>query len=146
MNAKGQTQKLGYSDLLGVSASGLCAIHCAIAPLLFASKPLLESTLGEHGHSHGPGFWALLDYLFLLLSLVAVWYSAKHTSHKKIKAVLWIAWVVFSLGLLSESFHFERGKWFMYMGSIVLVVAHTYNHRYHKNWKSQQKITTPDNL
>ena len=132
MNTKGQTQKLGYSDLLGVSASGLCAIHCALAPLLFASKPLLESTFEKHGHSHGPGFWALLDYLFLLLSLVAVWFSAKHTTQKKVKVILWIAWVVFSLGLLSESFHFEHGKWFMYIGSLSLIAAHAYNHFFHK--------------
>ena len=134
MGVKGQQQNLIYSDFLGVSASGLCAIHCALAPLLFASKPVLEKTLGPH--DHGPGFWALLDYVFLLLSLVAVWYSARHTSQKRIRGVFWSAWVVFAIGLLSESVHFEQGKWLMYFGSIVLVVAHTYNHRYCKNYKS----------
>ena len=133
MQGTGQTQKLNYSDLLGVTASGLCAIHCALAPVLFATRPVLESTMGTH--SHGPGFWALLDYLFLIFSLVAVWFSARHTTHKGIKRVLWIAWAVFSIGLLSETFHFHQGKWLMYIGSIVLVLAHTYNHRYCKKLK-----------
>ncbi|MEM7484923.1 MAG: MerC domain-containing protein [Bacteroidota bacterium] len=129
----GKIEKLSYADLLGVASSGLCAIHCAATPLFFAARPVLESTM--HQHHHGAGFWALLDYLFLVLSLVAVWYSSRHTVHKGIKKVLWGAWVVFAIGLLSESFHFEYGKWFMYIGSIILVVAHFYNHCYCKKIK-----------
>lgn len=127
----GQLKRLQYSDLLGVAASGLCAIHCAITPLFFAARPVLESTMGEH--SHGSGFWALLDYIFLVLSLAAVWYSAKHTTHTGIKRVLWGAWGLFAIGLLSELFHFHEGIWFMYVGSFTLVAAHLYNHRYCKS-------------
>ncbi|MEM6892167.1 MAG: MerC domain-containing protein [Bacteroidota bacterium] len=134
-NGTGQIEKLSYSDFLGVAASGLCAIHCALTPLFFAARPVLESTMGHH-HHHGDGFWGLLDYLFLVLSLVAVWYSAKHTHHKRIRWVLWAAWAVFAIGLLSEIFHFEQGKWLMYAGSIVLVVAHWYNHRYCKRLRT----------
>ncbi|WP_422080146.1 MerC domain-containing protein [Ulvibacterium sp.] len=128
MQGIGQMEKLSYSDLLGAVASGLCAIHCALTPVFFAAKPVLESTMGQH--SHGEGVWALLDYLFLILSLAAVWYSARHTNHIRIKRVLWGAWAVFAIGLLSEPFHLHHGKWFMYIGSITLVVAHVYNHRY----------------
>ncbi|MEL6277075.1 MAG: MerC domain-containing protein, partial [Bacteroidota bacterium] len=79
--------KIGRSDLLGVTASGLCAIHCTLTPLLFAAKPVMDTAVGEH--AHGSAFWAILDYAFLALSLVAVWYSARHTSHSTIKWVLW---------------------------------------------------------
>lgn len=138
MQGMNQMEKLGYSDLLGVAASGLCAIHCALTPVVFIARPLFDSTLGQH--YHGTGFWALLDYLFLVLSLAAVWYSAKHTVHARIKTVLWVAWVVFAIGLLSEVFHFVYGKWLMYIGSITLVIAHIYNHHYCK--KSRMDITT----
>lgn len=47
--------KLNRSDLLGVAASGLCAIHCTLTPLLFAAKPLLEGTVGEHAHGVASG-------------------------------------------------------------------------------------------
>lgn len=130
MNSIGQIKKMSYSDWLGVATSGLCAIHCALTPVFFAAKPVLESTVGEH--HHGSGFWALLDYVFLVVSLSAVWYSARHTHHKGIKIVLWGAWVVFAIGLVSEPFHFQYGKWFMYAGSFTLVVAHVYNHHYCK--------------
>lgn len=132
----GQMEKLSYSDLLGAAASGLCAIHCALTPVFFAARPVLESTIDKH--SHGTGFWAILDYIFLVLSLVAVWYSSRHTNHKVIKKVLWWAWGIFAIGLLSETIHFYYGKWFMYVGSITLVVAHLYNHRYCK--KSRMEV------
>lgn len=140
-NGAGQIEKLRYSDFLGVAASGLCAIHCALTPVFFAARPVLESTIGHH--HHGDGFWALLDYLFLVISLVAVWYSAKHTHHIGIKRVLWVAWGVFAVGLLSEIFHFEYGIWLMYLGSIALVVTHSYNHRYCKriHFNSTTKTT-----
>ncbi|MEM6540916.1 MAG: MerC domain-containing protein [Bacteroidota bacterium] len=138
----GQMEKLSYSDWLGAAASGLCAIHCALAPVFFAARPVLESTMGEH--SHGEGFWALLDYLFLVLSLAAVWYSSRHTTHKGIKKILWAAWVIFAVGLLSEVFHFSYGIWFMYVGSIALVAAHLYNHRYCKRLRTQ--VTTESTI
>lgn len=119
-----QIKKLDYSDWLGAAASGLCAIHCTLTPLFFAAKPVWESTAVEYGH----GVWGMLDYVFLILSFLAVRYSALHTTHITLKWVLWLAWGVFALGLLSESFAF--GKWLMYAGSITLVIAHIKNYRH----------------
>ncbi len=123
-----QIKKLNYSDWLGASASGLCAIHCTLTPILFAAKPAIASTMGEHGHAHG--MWAALDYIFLVLSFVAVWYSARNTTHTTFKWVLWVALAVFTFGLLSEPLELSFGKWFMYAGSIALVITHIQNYRY----------------
>ncbi|MEO0734606.1 MAG: MerC domain-containing protein [Bacteroidota bacterium] len=122
------TRTTGYSNLFGAAASGLCAIHCAVTPLIFAAKPVLESTLG--GHDHGNPFWAAFDYVFLVLSLVAVWYSARHTDHQTLKKVLWAAWGVFAIGLLGEAIHLPFSHWLMYAGSITLVVAHLKNYQH----------------
>ena len=120
--------KMRDADWFGAAASGLCALHCAVTPLFFVTRPVLESTVDFH--HHGSGFWSLLDYVFLALSLIAVWYSARHTTHKGGRRLLWDAWVLFAVGLLSEVFHFHQGIWLMYIGSITLVVTHLYNHRY----------------
>lgn len=104
------TRPSSYSNLLGAAASGLCAVHCAVTPLIFAAKPVLHTAVGEH--AHGSPLWAAFDYIFLVLSLVAVWYST------------------FAIGLLSEPFHLPYGSWLMYGGSIVLVVAHLKNFQY----------------
>ena len=123
------SSRLHQSDLLGVLASGLCAIHCALTPVFFAVRPLLETAHDGHHHDH-VGFWGALDYVFLILSLLAVWYSARHTSHASFKWILWIAWGVFAVGLLSEPLNYSHGIWLMYFGSITLVVAHIQNYRY----------------
>ena len=123
-----QTEKLDYSDWLGAAASGLCAIHCTLTPIFFAAKPVLDSTVGEHAHGHG--WWGALDYIFLVLSLLAVWYSARHTTHTTLKWGLWAAWGLFAFGLLSEPFGVPFGHWFMYVGSISLVIAHIKNYRH----------------
>ncbi len=128
-----QTKKIEYSDWLGAAASGLCAIHCTLTPLFFAAKPVLESTIG--GHAVNQSLWASLDFVFLALSLLAVWYSARHTVHTTLKWVLWVAWAVFAIGLLAEPLELSFGPWFMYAGSIALVIAHIQNYRHCKQCK-----------
>ena len=120
--------KLNRTDLMGAAASGLCAIHCTLTPLILAVRPVLEGSVGEH--AHGCGSWAALDYVFLTFSLVAVWFSARYTSHASIKWILWIAWVIFAAGLFAEPLGFSHGKWLMYGGSITLVITHIQNYRY----------------
>ncbi len=133
-----QTEKMDYSDWLGAAASGLCAVHCTLTPLFFAAKPALAGTVGEH--AHGDGLWGALDYIFLILSLLAVWYSARHTTHTALRWILWAAWAVFAVGLLSEPLELSFGKWFMYAGSISLVIAHLKNYRHCQ----QCKIESPN--
>ena len=120
------------SDLLGVLASGLCAVHCAITPLFFAARPLLDKAMREGGHGceQAPWGWAMLDYLFLVISLLAVWYSARHTSSRNVRLLLWVGWACFAMGLLLEATEFAFGKWLMYAGSIALVVTHIVNFRH----------------
>ncbi len=121
-----QVKKLDYSDWFGAAVSGLCAIHCTLTPLFFAAKPIWKSTMGEHSHF----VWGMLDYVFLTLSLLAVWYSARHTTHTTLKWVLWASWGIFAVGLLSEPFDYPFGKWLMYAGSIILIIAHVKNYRH----------------
>lgn len=123
-----KTKVIDYSDWLGASASALCLIHCALTPLIFVTKPLYFGMVGRPVHYHG--WWAGLDYIFLALSLLAVWYSARHTPHLTLRWVLWAAWVVFAVGLLLEPYELILGQGLMYTGSITLVVAHIKNYFY----------------
>ena len=122
------SKKVNHSDIWGAAASGLCAIHCAITPLFFASRPVLEgSALGQSG---GQCAWSGFDYIFLVISFFAVWYSVKYTSRAAIKWILWVSWLVFAAGLLTEILHFPFAKWLMYSGSVALVITHIFNHLY----------------
>ncbi|MEM1218368.1 MAG: MerC domain-containing protein [Bacteroidota bacterium] len=121
--------KVGSFDIFGASVSALCAIHCTLTPLFFAAKPLLD-TAEHHHHHHGGGLWGSLDYIFLVLSVVAVWYSSRQTSHKTYKWMLWAAWGLFAAGLLLESLDLWYIKGLMYLGSAALVVIHLQNYRH----------------
>lgn len=48
-------------DTLGIGASIICAVHCALLPLLFAALPLLGMEITEH---------AILEYCLLLFSFL----------------------------------------------------------------------------
>lgn len=123
-----QTKKANYSDWLGAMASGLCIVHCELTPLIFTAKPIFYGMIGKPIHQHG--LWTGLDYVFLILSLLAVWYSARHTPYTNLRWMLWVAWTVFACGLLLESHTFTSGHWLMYVGSATLVFAHFKNY-YH---------------
>lgn len=128
-------KKLKNSDFFGVTISGLCAIHCSITPLLFAAKPLLQDTIS---HKNESGIWESLDYFFLVLSLAAVWYSSIYSKLNVIKWALWISWLIFSFGLMSEHYNTTYGIWMMYIGSICLIISHIINHRYCKKCQKEQ--------
>lgn len=123
-----EVKRIDISDMFGAAVSGLCAIHCTLTPLFFAAKPLLDSSM--EGHAHGGSFWSALDYVFLVLSVIAVWYSSRHTTHAKIKWILWISWLFFATGLVLEQFDFGPAKWLMYIGSFALIITHLQNYRY----------------
>lgn len=114
--------------MMGIAVSALCAIHCTLTPLLFAAKPLLESAVNE-GTAHSL-LWHRLDYFFVILSLVAVWYSSRNTRYKLIAFRLWLSWGMLMVGILAEQIDFKEGKWLMYIASTALVITHLQNYRY----------------
>ena len=120
--------RANHSDILGAAASGLCTIHCIVTPFLFVATPLMEET--AQGHVHGSNIWEALNYIFLVLSFIAVWHSTRHSDLPIIKWVLWISWLTLALGLLTDQMGLPSGRWLMYIGSISLIVAHLYNFFY----------------
>ena len=116
-------------DLVGMFASGLCAIHCAITPFIFVAKPFLNQVVGssELNCAHAPLAWRLFDFFFLFVSLLAVGYSAKNSDRLAIKRTFWISWSFLFVGLVTAKFF---GHALMYIGSFALVATHFINFRY----------------
>jgi hypothetical protein len=125
------TRKTDYADWIGIAASALCTLHCLLTPVVFAAKPFLVTV--SAGHSHGPAFWSFLDYVFLALSLLAIWYAVGHAANSFMKIALWIFWGLFAAGLLMESNEIMMGKWLMYAGSFALIMLHLVNYHQHKH-------------
>ena len=108
------------SDWTGILSSGLCAIHCATTPLILTAISSVEN---------GAENWAWLDFVFLSLSVLAVYHSTKHSALREIRWGLWTAWVVFAMGILLENW----SAWMTalsYVGSMSLIVLHILNIRH----------------
>ena len=93
--------------------SGLCLIHCIATPFIFIAQTCTRTCCAET-----PVWWKTMDYIFLVVSLAAVWFSAKETSKSWLKIILWINWVLLALVLIFEETAIE-----IFFDKIVLVPA-----------------------
>lgn len=114
------------SDIFGATASFLCLIHCIATPFLFIAH---ASCI----HDEVPSLWKSLDYIFLGVSFLAIYWSVKTTSKKWIKFALWASWGFLFLIILNEKIHLlSIPEYFIYFPSISLVFFHYYNLKYCK--------------
>ncbi|MHA4811572.1 MerC domain-containing protein [Flavitalea flava] len=108
-------------DALGITTSILCAIHCAILPLLVASLPvfginIVDNTLFEYGMiglAFSIGSWAL-------------WHGfSRH--HRRLAP-----WLLFTGGillLLAKQFWHQYQFRLLPFAVILIVIAHIINYR-----------------
>jgi hypothetical protein len=125
------------ADKLGIASAVVCTIHCLLVPLLFLVKYWLSASgnadhLGLTSIHHGdrllPSWWETLDYVFLVVSFVAVYHAASHAAGKWIKISLWLFWLCFAIAIFFEaSLH-----WLAYLSSAGLVATHFINIRRHR--------------
>ena len=112
------------SDYLGVISSLVCLAHCILTPLLFLS----QATIVSH---EVPMLWQLLNYIFITLSFIAVYFSSKKTTNIYIKMGFWINWSLLFLCVLNESIEaFSVPELFMYIFASFLCLLHIYSLKY----------------
>lgn len=117
-----------FSDYLGIISAVICLLHCLLGPLTVGAAVHLHV---HHGHTD-TGHWFLdhrWDYFFLLLGLIAVWFSARHTQRRSMKVLLWFTYAALAGAILLESqaWIFQYG---VYAASLALISAHIYNLRH----------------
>ncbi|WP_194972481.1 MerC domain-containing protein [Aquiflexum lacus] len=119
------------ADILGISASLLCMIHCLAFPVMISLGYIFKFS-DDHDHVHEHWHW--MDYFFVILAIWAVYNAAKNTHSKRIKIALWIGVLFFSIAILLHDLNP-----FMIVISIVaslaLLIIHIINWKYHKNCK-----------
>ena len=119
---------LNSYDNVGIVASSLCMIHCIGTPILFIAKACSTSCCSE-----APIWWQLIDYLFLIISFVAIYFATKNTNHYWIKIAFWITWFILLLSILNHTFQIiEAPKHFIYIPSSAVIILHFYNQRFCK--------------
>jgi RsiW-degrading membrane proteinase PrsW (M82 family) len=81
------------------------------------------TTLTSH-HQHA-GFISL-DYLFILINGIAVFYATRNHKSVLVRSILWGALALFSVSLIFEAKH-SVFTWLGYAGSVALIIGHLLN-------------------
>ncbi len=106
------------ADWVGILGSVGCIIHCLIMPVLLSSAASFTA--------HAEYRW--LDYVFLTVAAVAVWFSARKASSVMVRILLILAWAIFAGSIIwEESIPFA--SILMYIGSVLLIIGHVLNLR-----------------
>lgn len=115
-------------DTIGVLASTLCVIHCLASPFIFIAH---ISAIGNYETSST--WWSNLDYIFLMISFLAVIYSVKNTSKSFIKLALWLSWGTLFLLIINEKIQLvSLPEIMIYITALSLALFHIYNMKYCK--------------
>ena len=115
-----------YSDYVGASASGLCLIHCIATPILLLSQASLISIVNERLF-----LWQSLNFLFLAISFIAIYYSVQNSSNLYVKILFFLNWLILSTLILIELFEIlSIAEFYTYIAAISLSILHIYNLNY----------------
>ena len=116
------------ADYVGAVASVLCLIHCAATPFLFLVKTCAHSCCVD-----APVWWQLIDYVFLIISGLAIYYATRNTTQQWLRIALWSTWVALLFTIVNERLSvISLPKRISYVPALIIVGLHLYNHRYCK--------------
>lgn len=113
-------------DAVGIIVSTLCLIHCIATPFIFLAKACSVSCCAD-----APIWWQVIDYIFIVISFIAIFFATKNTSKNWMRITLWGTWFVLLVTIISETF--EIGLFpakFVYIPAFSIVVLHLYNRKY----------------
>jgi hypothetical protein len=118
---------LGKSDIIGASASALCAVHCIATPFLFVAQSCHADACCEVS----PGWWNAIDYIFVGVTFAAVFFSARNSARTWMKYAMYGSWVVLTAFIFNEKFSFiPIAEEWKYGSAFVLISLHLYNRKF----------------
>ena len=110
-------------DSIGIIASTLCTIHCIATPFVFIAKACTATCCSE-----APAWWIMIDYLFLIISFIAIFFINKNLNIKWLKIAFWTSWILLLITIANHSINIILlPKNFIYIPSISIVLLHFYN-------------------
>lgn len=112
------------ADYIGIAGSVLCLIHCLAAPVLVMTSNLLRDDTLRAG-------FLSLDYVFIAVNIIAVYFATRHHSSSIIRTALWSFLLLFAIGLILEDVS-PAFEYIAYAASAGLVISHLVNLRHHR--------------
>ena len=116
------------SDWIGALASGLCIIHCLATPFLFV---LQSCSVGKSCCDGAPLWYSYLDYVFIVITFFAVYFSGRNSSKQWMKYSLMAAWFVLSIIMINEKVGLiAMSSLWKYAAAFILIGLHITNLKY----------------
>ncbi|QJW91017.1 MerC domain-containing protein [Spirosoma taeanense] len=112
------------ADYIGITGSVLCILHCLITPVLLMTTALFQDEKWRLGYLS-------LDYIFIGINIVAVYFATRHQASPVIKKALWGFLSLFTIALLLED-SAPLFEYMAYAASAGLVLTHLVNIRQHR--------------
>ncbi|MES2518504.1 MAG: MerC domain-containing protein [Bacteroidota bacterium] len=119
-----------FYDYLGIISSGICLIHCLATPILFFVQRYFQKKLQSDAYENQ--YW---DYVFLLVSFIAVFSTTQHLKSRRIIVVFWAFFTLFAVAILFED-DFKYLNFLGYTSSIGLIITHLLNIKHCKKCQS----------
>ena len=111
------------SDKIGIISSTLCLIHCMITPFIFIIKACSNTCC-----SASPIWWHSIDFLFLIVGFIAIWYTTRKKMKRWLKHSFWLSWALLVVVILNESLQvFHLSNYFLYIPAFLIITLHCYN-------------------
>src|SRR5258708_4274331 len=108
-------------DALGVTTSLLCAIHCAILPLVIASLPVLGVNIIDN-----PRFELGMIGLAFAIGAWALWHGFRRHHHRLAPVIFFIGGMIL---LLAKQLWHEYQFRLLPFAVVLIIVAHVLNYR-----------------
>ena len=107
-------------DQIGAISAGLCLLHCTVLPI---------ALLAVSGSAHASDAFHGLEYVFLLVGLLAVWHATKVATSRTTAIALVSVYAVMLGAILVELLVHIHLHYLVYAASIALIVLHVVNFR-----------------
>ncbi len=114
------------ANILETASSSLCLIILTITPFLFIAQ--------MYTRTQDPPVWRTsINSIFLIISFVAFYFSAKRIVQKLMKYALLTSWALLAITILNEQFEWIRlSEMFNYFPVFSLIFLHLYNRIFYR--------------
>jgi hypothetical protein len=108
-------------DALGIGASLICAIHCALLPLMFTSLPVFGFNIIENQY-----FEILMVVIAFAVGIYSLYHGFKKHHHNLLPLIVFTAGFVF---LILKLFFVEYESWLLVPAVCGIILAHIINYK-----------------
>ena len=113
-------------DSLGALISCLCILHCLATPIFF-----IASACSAACCNLAPAWWQSLDYIFLVISLLAVIQASKTSNSSLVLSLLLASWSGLCFFILNARFGWiSVHQNVKFLPAFLLIGFHLYNLKY----------------